>query len=163
MLPSIFARLGFIGVFPLIFLLSGCGGGDGVTVHGSVSFNGKPVEKGYINFHPTDKSGRSVGGAITDGKFSVKNVIAGKCRVEVMSTPATDTPESMDASIQAAKDVKARKEQAKELIAANSEGNNQIHEITSGTELTLALKTSDSSGPPPQFGPSSSMPPIKKK
>jgi hypothetical protein len=146
----------------LIPLVAGCGGsGDGVTVSGTVTFNGKPVDKGYVNFHPTDNKGRSVGGEVRDGKFTVKNVAPGKCRVEVIETPTTEAPDNMGDSIKNAKEKKGANEPSRNLVAANSEGNNQVHEIASGTELALTLKASDSMGAPQKPNVSNSMPPIK--
>jgi hypothetical protein len=63
-----------IRLFPLftaMLLSAGCGGGDGierVAVSGKVSFEGKPVEDGFISFYPID-SGIQSGARIVDGEY----------------------------------------------------------------------------------------------
>jgi hypothetical protein len=53
----------------------GCGDDDlppRYTVSGTVTYRGKPVESGSITFTPNDmQTGRSAGGTITDGKYSL--------------------------------------------------------------------------------------------
>lgn len=58
----------------LMMAVMGCSGGgdDLVTVTGSVSFNGQPVETGTIQFTPADGQGSPVGGEIADGSFSIR-------------------------------------------------------------------------------------------
>jgi hypothetical protein len=51
-------------------LVTGCGDGR-VRVHGSVSFEGKPVEVGLITFEPADGVGPTTGGEIKDGKYDL--------------------------------------------------------------------------------------------
>ncbi|QJX00832.1 hypothetical protein [Frigoriglobus tundricola] len=159
---SVFSQLIQSVIALLIAFCSGCGGGgDGVTVRGSVTYDGKPVEKGYINFHSKDGKGRSVSGEIDGGKFSVKNVPTGKCRVEVVSTPPSQGPMSMEESVNNAKQKKS--EPAKDEVPANAEGNNQVHDIASGTELNLALRPSSSPGPTPSKPASNAPGPIRGK
>ncbi len=142
-----FSQLTQSAIVFLVAFSSGCSGsGDGVTVRGSVTYDGKPVEKGYINFHPKDGKGHPTGGEIDGGKFTVKNVPLGKCRVEVISTPPTQGPMSMEESI---KNAKQKKEPSKDEISANAEGNNQTHDIAAGTELNLTIRPSSSPGPTP--------------
>jgi hypothetical protein len=63
------ALAGLVGV--AVFLLTGCGDGR-VRVHGSVIYDGKPVEEGTIAFEPADGQGPSTGGPIADGKYDLK-------------------------------------------------------------------------------------------
>lgn len=122
------------------FLALGCGG-KGSTVTGTVTFNGQPLEKGYITFTPTEGKGAPVGGEIVKGKYTAANVTPGKNKVLVVSTVVTEqAAESMDASIAAAK--KAPAGASKDQPTENSEGNNQAHDIPSGNHtLDLTIKT----------------------
>ena len=64
--------------------LAGCGKSKMpmAKVHGEVKYDGEPVEKGSIAFHPADGNGPSAGGEIRQGKFSAL-VPPGMKRVEV--------------------------------------------------------------------------------
>jgi hypothetical protein len=53
-------------------VLFGTGCGDGrVRVSGSVIFEGKPLEEGFIALLPTDGVGPTTGGSIKDGKYDL--------------------------------------------------------------------------------------------
>jgi hypothetical protein len=148
----IFVRPILVALALVFTLAAGCGGGDGVTVSGSVTYDGNPVEKGYINFYPSDGKGRPAGGEIIAGKYTVKNVAPGKNRVEVTATPQTQVSDSMGEPVKDSKG-KIKKEQppkepTKDTIAANAEGNNQTHEIASGAELNLVIHAASSTSGP---------------
>ena len=153
---SFFSRLTRSAVICLIAFSFGCGGSDkGTTVKGSVTYDGKPVEKGYIIFHSKEGKGdRSVGGAISGGKFTVKNVPLGKCRVEVTATPASSGEVvSMDEAVKIAKqkkgETKGETKKDPDEIASHAEGNNKDHDIAAGTELNLTLKPPTGPAPAP--------------
>jgi hypothetical protein len=72
---------------------AGCGDNDGpaaVPVRGTVTYQGKPVTKGSVQFLP--ESGRGAFGTIEDGKFVLSTygnndgAIPGKHRVAVISS-----------------------------------------------------------------------------
>jgi hypothetical protein len=78
------------------FLGSGCmGGGDDlprVAVSGTVTFDGKPLEKGTIRFLPSAKGKQGValegGGMIESGKFSIprdQGLVPGTYQVAIFS------------------------------------------------------------------------------
>ena len=56
-------------------LVLGCGDPSGLPkrypVSGTVTYQGKPVEKGRINFIPTQADGRAAGGEIENGEYSL--------------------------------------------------------------------------------------------
>lgn len=57
----------------LVILVAGCDSGPRLLpIFGTVSFEGKPIEKGTIEFIPTDgTSGPSTGGSIKAGRYEV--------------------------------------------------------------------------------------------
>lgn len=68
--------LGGLCVIPLVVTFLGCGDGSGLPprypVSGTVTYNGKPLERGNVNFTPTDSAnGRAASGAISDGQYSL--------------------------------------------------------------------------------------------
>jgi hypothetical protein len=62
-----------LSIIVLIALAAGCNSGPRLLgFHGEVSYQGKPIEKGTIEFIPTDNTrGPSVGGPITNGRYDV--------------------------------------------------------------------------------------------
>jgi hypothetical protein len=64
-------------VLLLGFLSSSFGCGDGkVRVQGTVTFDGKPVERGVISFDPADGRGPNTGGKIASGRFELSGLAA---------------------------------------------------------------------------------------
>lgn len=65
------ASLGFV---LLCMVVVGCGkdGGGRVTIGGSVTLNGTPLETGTISFLPADGKGASAGATITNGKYETE-------------------------------------------------------------------------------------------
>jgi hypothetical protein len=60
----------------LLAALCGCGAEEGVDmapVHGSVSWEGKPLSTGNIVLEPEDGKGSPIQGAISEGKFDLKS------------------------------------------------------------------------------------------
>jgi len=72
------------GVGLLAVLAAGCGppGTPTYPVSGTVTWNGKPVEKGYINFEPVEENETPNGGKIINGEFSFE-ATAGEKRVKI--------------------------------------------------------------------------------
>jgi hypothetical protein len=58
----------------------GCGDDTGLAqrypVSGTVTYNGDPVEKGRIDFIPTQAEGRPASGEIVDGKYSLTTAVS---------------------------------------------------------------------------------------
>ena len=86
----LWGRLCAIG---LVALLVGCGREPRVPLDGTVTLNGRPLEKGYIHFSPlAGTDGPSAGANIVDGKFTVPGhggPFAGKFRVEITAADLT--------------------------------------------------------------------------
>ena len=73
--------------------LAGCGGSgiDRVEVSGTVTFDGKPLEQGSIEFQPI-AAGPSAGGKIAGGEFTIaedQGPSPGSYRVEIRSYQPT--------------------------------------------------------------------------
>jgi hypothetical protein len=132
----------------ILALATGCGGSGGgvskVTVTGTVSYDGKPVQSGTIEFFLQEaslKGGGNAQGAITNGKFSVANVTPGKNKVTVASTASTsegmvsgsytNRPKMPDMSdpMKAKKEMEQRTKGTVE-IPQDAVGNGQIFDIT---------------------------------
>lgn len=92
-----------------LIALIGCGkesGPEKVSVSGTVSFDGTPVEDGEIIFEPTD--GRTpFAGKITAGKFSTM-VLPGEHKVRITAT--RDDPSKTIPGIEPGTTVKAKKQ-----------------------------------------------------
>jgi hypothetical protein len=76
----------------------GCGDDSGLPrryhVSGTVTYNGKRLEKGTMNFTPDGTEGRAAGGTITDGQYSLTThhpddgAVPGKYKVSIMAKEA---------------------------------------------------------------------------
>jgi hypothetical protein len=89
----------------LVFsLCSGCGGnlGGRLSLGGSVTFDGQPLEHGSISFNSVSEGSKSTtGGAIQNGKYSIdaeRGLIAGTYRVSIS---AADTSSATPAGLPA--------------------------------------------------------------
>lgn len=82
-------------------LILGCGDSTGLEkrypVSGTVTYQGKPVEKGSINFIPTQPEGRAAGGQIEDGDYSLTTAepgdgaLPGTYKVTIIAVEVDDT------------------------------------------------------------------------
>lgn len=73
-----------------VTLLAGCGPGVG-DVSGTVEYNGKVVKYADVTFYGADGVPHAVK-VDRDGKYSIKKVPAGKCKVTVSSTNPKELP-----------------------------------------------------------------------
>ncbi|MGC4005516.1 MAG: hypothetical protein QM811_21310 [Pirellulales bacterium] len=60
----------------------GCGGDGKLAVEGTVTWNGKPLENGFVELTPLDGAGSIVGADVVDGKFTLRTA-PGEKRVSV--------------------------------------------------------------------------------
>jgi len=86
--------LGF--AIPAALAVPGCGDSSSglarrYSVSGTVTYNGKPLERGTISFVPADAKGRAAGGTIIDGRYSLTThdrddgALPGKYKVGVVA------------------------------------------------------------------------------
>lgn len=62
--------------------ISGCGAAT--TVSGTVTYEGEPIEEGWVTFMPVDGSGSEAGAKITDGEYHVEEITPGEKTVQVV-------------------------------------------------------------------------------
>jgi hypothetical protein len=74
----------FVGLMGIMLAAAcvGCGGDGRVAVEGTATWNGQPIEMGFVELFPTDGTGQVDGADIVGGKFSVRTH-AGAKRVRV--------------------------------------------------------------------------------
>jgi hypothetical protein len=93
-LPSFPVWLCLLAVASCSPSLTGCGNQGREAIEGTVTLDGKPLEKGYISFRPQPGTASpSAGADIANGKFSVASkggVLPGKFRVEITASRKTD-------------------------------------------------------------------------
>jgi hypothetical protein len=65
----------------VVLVVAGCGGGSTGEIIGTVTFDGTPIENGWIDFIPADGQGPTKGAKIEGGKFTVKDVPVGTAKV----------------------------------------------------------------------------------
>ena len=91
-IPSVRRSCGLLCVMVLSSLL-GCGHGGRVSVEGTVTLDGRPLEKGQIQFSPLPGStGPTAGADIVNGKFAIPpsdGPFAGNFRVQVSQVGLT--------------------------------------------------------------------------
>ena len=75
-------RLLLVGFF-LLPLVAGCFSSSTGTVSGTVTFNGKPLDKGLITFSPTGNKGGTAGGDVVAGNFKVEQLVPAEYQVSV--------------------------------------------------------------------------------
>jgi hypothetical protein len=83
----------FCFAFTSLLMIAGCGpsGPKTYEVTGTVTYDGKPVEKGEIIFHATDGKGSADVGQIVDGKYTLQ-ATDGPKRVEITATRESSKP-----------------------------------------------------------------------
>jgi len=127
--------------------LSGCGDDEGIgqrySVSGTVTYNGKPLEKGTINFQAVATDGRSASGEIQDGAYRITTqspgdgALPGKYRVsvtakEVDMAKVEATSKKQGGTMPSKKELGRAFQQAKRLIPAKYES-----PATSGLEAEV--------------------------
>ena len=72
-----------LSLLPLLLgPLLGCGNDGKVRVHGTLTWNGQPVERGYIELQPVDPTGQFASAEVSNGQFSF-SAAPGPRRVKV--------------------------------------------------------------------------------
>ena len=127
-------------------ILGSCGCGTATNVSGKVTYEGAPVQEGFITFSPT--SGKATPGAapIKDGDYSVDTLLPGPHIVEITAAKKIQfalSTEEMEAKFKAAK-AKGNTTgvvESADLIPANAINNRQTIDVKPGRQtLDFPLK-----------------------
>jgi hypothetical protein len=133
----------------LCVVAAGCGGST-TSVSGKVTYNGEPVEQGFVSFRPADGMGQVFSASIVDGEYDAPDAVPGSRVVSIHGTKAVKVALSSEESAKIAAERAAAGQgglhmtEAADYIPDDAEGNNQTHEISTG-EQTLNF---DLKGPP---------------
>jgi len=77
-----------------LIALGGCGRGGRISLEGTVTLDGSPLEDGYVTFIPdANTRGSDAGGRIQEGRFSIGvtgGTFSGTFRVEITANRETD-------------------------------------------------------------------------
>ncbi|MGD9635766.1 MAG: hypothetical protein AB7G28_12630 [Pirellulales bacterium] len=122
--------------------ISGCGK-PSTSVTGEVTYNGVPVENGYMAFSPIGH-GRSFAAPIANGQYSVAEALPGKFTVVASGTRKLNHYSNSAEAYANANPNAGHVAEAADYIAPDAEGNSKEIEINSGDQqLDLAI-----TGPP---------------
>ena len=117
-------------------MMLGCGGSGGSTLTGKVTYNGQPLDSGFISFAPAG-GGASFGAAVVDGAYSAEKAAPGKYVATISATRSPSLPPL------------TRDELAKNpnyspnYIPEDAAGNKQTVDVVAGGQLDFAV-----TGPP---------------
>jgi hypothetical protein len=132
-------------LFAVLVVATGCNGNT-ASVSGTVSYDGRPVDRGSIAFLPADGAGPTAGGDIVDGRYSVSNVTPGQKIVQVIGVKQVPFARSTEEMARRAAENKAKGDGSglidpADTVPAEAEGNNARHEIKAGGQtLHIELK-----------------------
>jgi hypothetical protein len=120
-------------ILMLSLAVAGCGGAPS-GLSGVVTYEGKPIERGYITFFPANGVGNTLGADIVNGEYHFACRPSGDVRILVASHPRVE-----------AQPARANGPKVKlvsyDAVPANAIGNNQIREITADMQtLTIELR-----------------------
>jgi hypothetical protein len=105
-------------------------------IHGNVTYEGAPINRGQITFSPADGHGTAGSAPIEGGKYSVENVLPGKKIVQIIGVKQIQFAKTSEEASKR----RAAPETADE-VPPNAVGNNQVIETTTGAqELNFDLK-----------------------
>jgi hypothetical protein len=71
-------------------LAAGCGASGTADVSGTVSYDGKPIERGSITFIPADGNAATAGAQIENGKYAAAKVPTGTAKVVISGAKVTE-------------------------------------------------------------------------
>lgn len=114
----------------MLLALTGCE--KKTSISGTVTYNSKPVENGYISFSPK-KSGHTIAGQITDGKYSIPEATPGQFTAVVVGRKKINHY-STSAEAYANADKNAHVSEAADYIAQEAVGNNKDVDVSAGEQ-----------------------------
>jgi len=121
---------------------TGCNGGT-TSVSGEVTYNGVPVENGYVTFNPVGK-GRAFAAPVTNGTYTVDKPTTGKFTAVAAGYRKLNHYSSSAEAYAHAQKNGGHVSEAADYIAPDAAGNSKQVEIISGDQqLDFAI-----TGPP---------------
>jgi hypothetical protein len=121
---------------------TGCHGSSGPRVSGSVTYNGAPVESGFVAFSPTG-AGKSFGAKITGGKYQAEKAPIGPFRILVTASDAGEPVKTREEAEERARSRAGKPDKSANYIREDAQGNGQVVEIKDGAQtIDLALSGS---------------------
>jgi hypothetical protein len=133
MLAAVAALAGAAG------LLSGCGP-SAASVFGEVTYDGKPVEDGYITFTPADGKGKDAGGPIASGRYRITELPPGPKVVKVIGVKKVNFASTSDEMMRKADEARKAGNYSglvdpADTIPENAQGNNAQIDLKVGENL----------------------------
>lgn len=113
-----------------VLALAGCE--KKTSISGTVTYNSKPIENGYISFSPK-KGGNTVAGQITDGKYAIPKATPGQFTAVVVGRKKINHY-STSAEAYAHADKNAHVSEAADYIAQEASGNNKDVDVSAGEQ-----------------------------
>lgn len=120
-----------IGLCVALLALSGCEKKTAIT--GNVTYNGVPVEDGYIAFTPKG-SGRTVAGPIANGKFSIAEAVPGHYTATATGTRKINHYKTSAEAYANASKNGGHIAEAADYIAADAAGNSKEVDVNTGEQ-----------------------------
>jgi len=115
------------------------------SISGSVTYNSKPVENGYISFSPK-KSGQTLAGPIADGKYAIAEAQPGQYTAIIVGRKKINHYSTSAEAYAAAAKSGSHMAEAADYIAQEASGNNKEVDVSAGDQtLDFAI-----SGPAPK-------------
>jgi hypothetical protein len=111
----------------------GCSSNTDAALNGQVTYEGKPVEKGRIEFLPADGKGAAAGADIVNGRYAISGLVPGSKTVQITAAKKIQFPRTtQELADQAAKGLPPPEPPA-EPIPLDAEGNNLTIEVAAGS------------------------------
>jgi hypothetical protein len=138
MIVSVFRKLAPVCLALALFGLWGCGNKNRTTVTGKVTYEGQPVESGFVSFYPEDGQGGTGGGSIVDGEYRAADISVGKNRVHITITePPTGEVVTGKSRAEANAERLAKIKTAKKKrapVPKDAAGNDKVVDIVPGSQ-----------------------------
>ena len=153
MLRPFEARLSLL--FLATWFVAGCGTSLG-TVTGEVTYEGEPVQEGWITFSPADGKGPAKGGRIDAGKYTVTDVPPGPKLAAIVAVKKVPFARSSEDMAKMAAEAKTKGNPSgiidpADVIPPSAVGNNAAVDVKPGPQThNFALKRPPGTKPRPK-------------
>jgi hypothetical protein len=127
-------------------VLSVAGCGPATTVSGTATYEGEPIEDGWITFLPAGGAGREAGSKITGGEYHVEEILPGEKTVQIIGVrevPFVASSEEMERQSRENPRLAGGRDLVypADTVPPDAEGNNQRVTVEEGPQtLNFALR-----------------------